>query len=279
MSGILLVGDANSPLYQSVVQGLEIEPYTVITLPETEVDKEAITAFIGDHSVSVILDLSVFDIKFPVNCVAAAEALSLAAADADIAVIYLSSHEVFGGENKTIYHEEDLPAPTTALGQRIWDAERGVQLNIEKHLILRLSWLTASSSDNVFTRLLNLLSQQKELRVNSDLRGAPTFTEDAARIVIAVLKQVLVGADNWGVFHYASSDPCTEFEFAEYLAQILISQDQAVAEILDIGTGEFEPSAVLSCRRCRDDFGVQQRTWRQGLEGRVRAWLKAQPAD
>lgn len=273
------MGDAKSPLYQSVMQCLEIEPYTVVALPDTGAKQETIAAFIRDHNIAVVLDLSVFDIELPANCVAGAEALSLAAAEAGIAVIYLSSHEVFGGENKTIYHEEDLPAPTTAVGQRIWDAERGVQLNVEKHLILRLSWLTASSSDNVFTRLLNLLIQPKELRVSSDLRGAPTFTEDAARIVIALLKQVLVGAENWGVFHYASSDPCTEFEFAEYLSQVLVSQDRAVAEVLDVGTGEFEPSAVLSCRRCRDDFGVQQRSWRQGLEGRVRTWLKGLPTD
>jgi dTDP-4-dehydrorhamnose reductase len=272
---ILLIGDEKSPLYKHVINQLEREPVSLVQLSAASCNAEMIEQAWSEKDFSLVLDLSVFSVDPPADLLRNTEVLAKACSAKRAVLLHISSHEVFGGENKTTYNEEDQPAPTTVDGQRVWDTERAVQLNADSHIILRLSWLTSGSSDNVFTRLLNRLSQPGEVRASSDLRGAPTFTDDAARVIVALVKQVFAKADNWGVYHYTSSDPCSEWEFAECLRQILQSQDQPVAELVDVSTGEFEPSAVLSCRRCRDDFGVQQRSWRQGLEARIRSWLKS----
>lgn len=257
---------------------LELESFPLRFLPLEAADADSLNACFVDDDISLVLDLSAFALELPAELPDNAEFLANTCAANKAALIYLSSHEVFGGENKTSYDEKDQPAPIKRVGQLLWDAERAVQLNNDRYIILRLSWLMAAEADNVYTRLLSLLGGQAPVRVSSVLRGAPTFIEDAARVIVALMKQVLSQSENWGVYHYASSDACSEWEFADHLRQVLLAQGRAVAELEDAGSEELESSAVLSCRRSRDDFGIQQRSWRQGVEARVHDWLQLQEA-
>jgi len=273
---ILLLGDERSPLCQTMLSLLELESFPLRFLSLQAADADSLSACFAGDDISLVLDLSAFAVELPAELPDNAEFLAKTCAANEAALIYLSSHEVFGGENKTSYDEKDQPAPIRRAGQLLWDAERAVQLNNDRYIILRLSWLMADDADNVYTRLLSLLGGQSRVRVSSALRGAPTFIEDAARVMAALIKQVLSQSDNWGVYHYASSDACSEWEFADHLRQVLLGQNRAVAELEDTGADELESSAVLSCRRGRDDFGIQQRSWRQGVEARVRDWVQLQ---
>jgi dTDP-4-dehydrorhamnose reductase len=77
--------------------------------------------------------------------------------------------------------------------------------------------------------------------------------------------------------HYCSSDACTEVEFAEQVIHMLRQQDLLKSDpelLVEDQLSDTEPvSAVLSCRRARDNFGVQARSWRPSLLPMIKQWI------
>jgi len=276
----IVITCGESIVAQHLLATLETESFSLSVLTECDVDSEqAVAMALGREKPNLVVNTlphGVADSLVTRSSLASRSAgLASVCAELGVPLLHLSSHEVFGGENKTHYSEQDVPAPINARGQAFWDAERNVQMASEKHIILRLSWVMSGSSDCVFTRLLQRLVANGEVQVSHLLRASPTFADDVARVIVGIIKQVFSGSSNWGIYHYASGDTCSEYQFAESLQQILVSLDVPAGLIVEADTPTESPSAVLACLACRDDFGVQQRSWRQRLEVRVKAWLDA----
>jgi dTDP-4-dehydrorhamnose reductase len=167
------------------------------------------------------------------------------------------------------------------VGRAFLAAEQVLAQTHEKAVCLRLSWVVGSYGQNHLTRLLDHLlgkgAADESFTVNSRLRGAPTVLSDAARVAVAITKQIICGAGNWGVMHYCSGESCTEAEFAAQVVQVLQQLqklDEGVVLATDDSLPETEPvSGVLICRRVRDYFGVQARAWRPNLLPMIKQWL------
>lgn len=201
-------------------------------------------------------------------------------------VMHLSSYYVFGGDTKSAYDESDPPAPLDSYGKFVVDLEEAFVTAVERHMILRFSWLIDTAGDNLFTRILRAMLDSQNLPVSPTRRGAPTWKSDARRVVCGVVRQVVSGAQNWGYFHYCSADPCIELEFArevqETLAEIRDFKGEVVARDDEDDSDHYplEPaSAVLNSRRIRNNFGVHGRSWRQGLKAQINHWLEQQEGD
>lgn len=266
---------------QHLIEALEQEPFSLKCIPAELLaadDADVATMnFLAEEETDLLINTLAYSVgddpERRALLVSASEVLAGAAKSLEIPIVQLSTHEVFGGENLTVYREDDHPSPLTALGQALWDAERKVQLQCERYIIYRLSWLISQHGDSVFSRLLDLLVSKEKVSVSAERRASPTFVDDACRVLVAMIKQIFSGADNWGVYHYASSDACDEKEFAEYLDDIVRSLGHQTGQLLDDDRDIQYPSAVLGCQASRDDFGVQQRSWRLRLESRVKAYL------
>lgn len=194
----------------------------------------------------------------------------------NIPCIHLSTYKVFSADKKHIHSEKDEPHPLT--DQDVFWLDRELAMaTLPQHIILRTSWLIGSRGDNLLTRLLSAFMHGERVQVHRRLRGAPTSIDDLARIILALVKQIQCGAANWGVMHYCSSDHCSEEEFAEQILQYLIQYQLLTAEpsLQLLGGDEDEPlaSAVLACRRLRDNFGIQARSWRPNLLLLIKDWL------
>jgi dTDP-4-dehydrorhamnose reductase len=201
----------------------------------------------------------------------------------NIPVIHVSSYLVFGADKKNVHNEKDQPLHQESVNNPWLDAEEMVVSQIEKYIILRTSWLIASQGNNPLTRLLSAFLDGAQVQVHRGLRGAPTSIDDFARVIAAVVKQILCNADNWGVMHYCSSDHCSEEEFAEQVLQYLIQYQLLTAEpslqLVDGDEEEQLSSAILGCRRLRDGFGVQARSWRPNLLLLIKDWLAQRNAQ
>lgn len=205
-------------------------------------------------------------------------------------VMHLSDYHVFGGDTKNAYDERDPPAPLDSYGALIAELEQEFAGRVDKHMILRFSWLVDVEGNNLFTRILSALTRGEQLVLSPYHRGAPTWYGDARRVIHGVARQVMAGAENWGFFHYCSADSCNEWEFGREveatLAEVsvpegkVLSEDEKVSENKkDSHRYPHEPaSATLNSRRIRDNFGVHGRSWRQGLKGQVSQWLERQGA-
>lgn len=287
----LLLTDAFSPLGAAISHELETETYSLLCPAAGEIDwsdKDAVLAYMRDQRPEIVVNsLGWSELANEAaegqqaGHVEAAKNLALACKVVQAVPLHLSSYRVFGAEHKSSYEEQDSQAPLSLQGQADTQAERHFQQTLSHWLCLRLSWLIGPEGDNLLTQLLAGLTGGEDVPVCAEMRGAPTAMADAARVVVAMVKQVVCGSDNWGYFHYCSSDACAQAEFARQVAAILDQEQRLHGRLREEDTlrPETEPaSAVLNCRRCRDNFGVQPRSWRQGLHTAIKAWLRQHPS-
>lgn len=292
MSVKLLLTDNSTALGRALEHELEREFFTLVVPAAGEVDwrnPASVADYVRRLKPAVIINcLGWEDIPNTAQqelLPLAATHLAQACVPASTPLIHFSSYKVFGNDNKSIHSEKDVPAPTSAVGHAFLAAEQALAQTLEKWICLRLSWVVGSYGQNHLTRLLNgLLGKRAEpLSVNGRLRGAPTALSDAARVAVAIAKQISCGAENWGVMHYCSGESCTEAEFAaqvlQTLQQLQVIGDQVTLP-MEESLPESEPvSAVLICRRVRDYFGVQARAWRPSLLPMVKQWLHTHGDD
>ena len=267
----LLIAQAKSPLGQSLLNALNQQLSASVDLILLGDDHEL-------HAANIKCALNLSMLNQDLNA-AIAETRQLAnfCTEKNIPLIHLSSYRVFSGDKKNVHNEKDNPQPATDVDHQWLLAEDLVKPQA-KHIILRSSWLMGSEGQNVLTQLLSAFLDGAQVQVHRRLRGAPTAIDDLARALAAVIKQIQCGADNWGVMHYCSSDHCSEEEFAEQVLQYLIQYQLLTAEpsLQLIGDDEDEhvASAILGCRRLREGFGIQGRSWRPNLILMIKEWLK-----
>lgn len=284
MSFKLLLTDVISPLGKALEHELEREPFKLLAPSAADLDwsdPQSLQAYITKYQPDLIINSRGWEEAFQPDgqsiLLDTVGQLVNVCAGQSIPVIHLSSYSVFGGDGRGTHSEKDTVAPISDTGRAFVEAEQLIAEGFPKHIILRLSWVIGAYGENLLTRLLSSFLAGASVSVNRHLRGAPTALSDAARVAVAMSKQISCGADNWGVMHYCSGDACTEDEFAEQLLQLLIQQQLLTAEpslTLEDGEPDNEPlSAILGCRRARDYFGIQARSWRPSLLPLVKQWL------
>ncbi|GAA6169782.1 sugar nucleotide-binding protein [Sessilibacter corallicola] len=201
-----------------------------------------------------------------------AQTISQYCSDNNKVLMQLSNYRVFSG-TKSGFLESDEIEPRDSCGTVFAELEK-IVAEVERHILLRLSWVIGATGENLMTTISESLWRGNQADIHAERRGAPVGHCDIARIVTAVVKQVSCGSQNWGIFHYSSADVCTEEELAEEISERLKSECDTQGMINDISDAEAKPySAALGYRRLMDNFGIQPRTWRQGLNLELTTWL------
>jgi len=126
-------------------------------------------------------------------------------------LVHISTDFVFDGNRSTPYTEEDQPAPLSVYGASKRSGEQRIlDSGLRKYFILRTSWLYGAGGNNFVETILRLAGERERLTIVADQRGTPTWTEDLARAVLA-----LVQTDQYGIYHYSNAGECSWYEFAE----------------------------------------------------------------
>lgn len=186
-------------------------------------------------------------------------------------LLFVSSAAVFQG-NKIGYEEDDELSPVTEPGKFYADMEAHITKRIRRHVILRTGWVFSAANNGFVDSVIAYAADNTLISVNSAGKGCPTSSDDIARVIIAMLLQIDLGAESWGIYHYASSDPSIGFQFIEaILAQASQYNDRIDVKRLKFehndapeGRFYFEP-VVLKCQKLLDTFGIHQKPWRAAL--------------
>ncbi len=284
MSFTLLLTDVTSPLGKALEHELEREPFKLL-MPDSKVldwsNSASVMAYMEHERPDLIINCRGWEEAYhpggQMPVVETARQLAHACQQFDIPLIHFSSYSVFGADPKGTHSEKDTPSPQNETGAAFLEAEQAISAQLQRFIVLRLSWVIGAYGDNHLTRLLSAFLAGASVTVNRRLRGAPTALSDAARVAVAMAKQISCGAENWGVMHYCSGDACAEDEFADQVLQLLIQQQLLTAEpsltLVDAEPENEPPSAILGCRHARDNFGIQVRSWRPSLLPLVKQWL------
>ena len=77
--------------------------------------------------------------------------------------------------------------------------EQHVRAICPRHVLLRFGWLLDDSANGLLGASWFVLAEDSPLLLADDRRGNPTPVDDAARVIIAVLKQLIAKRPLWGI--------------------------------------------------------------------------------
>jgi len=96
--------------------------------------------------------------------------------------------------------------------------------------------------------------------------------DDAARVIISVLKQLDCAAPLWGTYHYAGHEATTPLALGQAILTearsyhaLAIEAPTAQAHAARPDAADEPQHAVLACKKILHTFGIKPRAWRAGL--------------
>jgi len=198
-------------------------------------------------------------------------------------VIHFSTDYVFDGLGKAPYVETDATGPTSVYGASKLAGEKVLSESGAAHIIFRTSWVYGARGKNFLRTILKLARERETLKVVADQFGAPTWSQDLARMTAKIIGQCEADAtklelgdvltDLGGVYHAAGGGETTWHGFAAAAVRLQREREPGVsfAEIVPITTSEYPTPAKrpansrLQCSKLKDQFGWQMMDWHDGL--------------
>ena len=198
------------------------------------------------------------------------------------ALIHVSTDYVFDGAKAAAYVEEDATAPLGVYGESKLAGEVAVRGALERHLILRTSWVFSAYSQNFVKTMLRLAGERDELRVVADQVGRPTAAADLANAMLTLAERLAQGAElDWGTYHFAGAGSTSWHGFAEAIVEEQAPLTGKKPRVTPITTADYPTparrpqSSVLDTSRFERTFGITPAPWRDGLRTVVRELVSA----
>ena len=129
--------------------------------------------------------------------------------DVGAKMIYISTDYVFGGDGHTPYEVDDEKKPVNIYGRSKLLGEDAVTAIVEKHFIVRTSWVFGINGNNFIKTMLRLAETRKKINVVNDQFGSPTYTVDLAKLLADMAE-----TEKYGTYHASNEGFCSWSDFA-----------------------------------------------------------------
>lgn len=246
-------------------------------------DANAVRSAIGRQAPAAVINASAYtavdkaegeaDKAYAVNRDGPA-ALADACADAGIPLLHISTDYVFDGKGgQGGWREDDATGPLSVYGASKLAGELAIAERLDRHLILRTSWVFGAHGGNFVKTMLRLGGERPELRIVDDQQGGPTPAAAIADALYIMVGRAIDGTAPWGVYHFGGQPVTTwrrfaESVFAEGVARGMLSAAPTVHPIAtaDYPTPATRPlNSVFRCDKFISTFGMAAPDWRAGL--------------
>ena len=203
------------------------------------------------------------------------ENLAAACKNAGIPMIHISTDYVFDGTNKTPYTEKDPVSPAGIYGKSKAEGEKlSVRNILEKHIILRTSWLYGVHGHNFVKTILKLGKEKEVIGVVSDQSGSPTSAADLAETLLIIVPRILNNCEvTFGTYNYCGEGITSWYEFAEKIIETAKKYSPVTTKhVKPLTTGEYPTKArrpvfsALDCSLIKEKFGITPKPWKKSLE-------------
>jgi dTDP-4-dehydrorhamnose reductase len=257
----------------------------VVALNRSEMDVtdgERVRALIRDLSPAVVVNAAAYtavdraeseaDRAFAVNRDGPRH-LAIACAENGSHLIHISTDFVFDGKSGRSYREDDPPSPLGAYGRSKAHGESEIRSILDRHLIVRTSWVYGASGRNFVKTMIELGRTRETLRVVNDQFGCPTSASDLAAALLSLAERVRSGeVMPRGIYHLCGEGVATWHDLADAALDMARRRiPLAVREIRPVSTSEYPtaakrpPFSALDCARAERVFGLRLRHWRDAL--------------
>ena len=195
----------------------------------------------------------------------APENLAASMKEAGGLLVHISTDYVFGKEvYNTPCREDMVGTPTGIYGITKLGGERNILDTGCRSVIIRTGWLYSEFGKNFVKTMLNLTATRPELKVVFDQVGTPTYAEDLAQAIVAILKDLKTG-----IYNYSNEGVCSWFDFAKMIAEY---SGQTQCNIMPCHSDEF-PSpvkrpaySVLDKTKIKETFKITIPYWTDSLK-------------
>lgn len=208
---------------------------------------------------------------FAIN-VTGAKNLAEVCKDFDATLIHISTDFVFDGTALKPYLETSITNPKSVYGQTKLDGEKAVQEILEKHIIIRTSWVYSQFGNNFFKTMLRLGRERDVLSVVNDQIGTPTNAVDLADAILKIiiypnLQFTICNLDS-KIFNFSNQGQCSWYDFAKKIFEINnISIDLKPIPTASYPTPAERPKySVLDKSKIISTFGIEIETWEESLK-------------
>jgi dTDP-4-dehydrorhamnose reductase len=150
-------------------------------------------------------------------------------------MLYISTDYVFSGDGDTPYETDAPKAPLSIYGKSKLAGEEAVLRHLDKHYIVRISWVFGQNGNNFVKTMLRLAETRDEISVVADQIGSPSYTPD-----LAVLLCDMALSGKYGVYHATNEGFCS---WAEFAAEIMRASGRK-CKINPITTEQYPTKAM-----------------------------------
>lgn len=196
-----------------------------------------------------------------------------------IPIIQISSYLVFGDKPLDEPLEESYELPINCEKNTFLYELESIFQPIERSLVIRTSWLLNACKMSIFSRFSQLLLSNESSRASDHNFGSPVSIKYVTNCILAIVKQILCDAQNWGVLHLCSTDNCSEAELADHMVRLLNNEYAQTVTLPSIAASgddrtTLPVNAKINAARITNCFGIQLPTWRKNFKFNYKAWLK-----
>ena len=206
--------------------------------------------------------------------------LAEACAARGMLLIHISTDYVFDGRARRPYRPDDPASPLGVYGRTKWDGEQAVRERLDRHLIVRTSWVFAPHGRNFLCTIARLARDRETISVVVDQRGCPTLAGDLARALLAAGAAAVAGPVVAGTYHFCNAGETTWHCFASAIVEGLAGHEHIrCRSVVPIATKDHPTASprpaysVLDTTSWCETFGAQPRPWQEALAdalGRLR---------
>lgn len=159
------------------------------------------------------------------------ENVALAATTVGCPLVYISTAGVFDGTKggDQPYTEFDPPRPVNVYGGSKYEGERIVRSRVARHFIVRAGWMIGGMDrDHKFVAKIvdQLRAGATTLHAVTDRLGTPTYTEDFARNLLA-----LIDTPYYGLYHMTCEGAGSRFDVARAILEYYGRDDVDVVAV------------------------------------------------
>lgn len=187
-------------------------------------------------------------------------------------MVYVSSNEVFDGETDEPYPEDAQPNPVNHYGHSKLEGEKRVHDTLERHQIVRTSWLYGPGRVSFPEKIVKAAHEQGKLKLVTDEVASPTWTVDLATALSALVRH-----EEFGIFHLTNAGYCSRKEWAEEVLRLakLGSTPTEPATLADFKAPYRKPpfSPLANVRAAK--LGITMRPWRPALLDHFRTAVRS----
>lgn len=254
-------------------------------------DKAFLQKAIYKHKPEIVINAAAYtfvdraeqepEIAFSINRDAVGNLAEICARES-IALIQISTDYVFDGSKGQEYTEEDPVNALNVYGISKLEGESLVRESLDRHIILRTSWVFSEHGSNFLKTIINKARTHKELDVVSDQYGGPTPADLVAKVIIDISKKISAGTASWGTYNFSGMPHSNWFSFAREIIDVGLDLGFLKSDIVinPVATSHFEMLATrpldsrLSNLKIKKIYQVQDFSYKPSIRNIINELMK-----